>query len=61
MDALREQRGYSQRQMARLIGVSHASYRAYETGKYEPNHARTIKIAKELDVSVDYLLGLLNE
>jgi len=55
--ALRSGKGYTQRQMARILGIAHSTYRDYELGKSEPGHSVTMRIAKELDISVDYLIG----
>ena len=54
---LREEKDYSQRHMARELGISKTTYWKYELGAFEPNHTMTTKIAEFFDVTTDYLLG----
>lgn len=57
---LREERkncGFTQAQMAELLGIRQPSYIRYENGTGEPSLETLVKIATILDVSVDYLLG----
>ena len=54
---LRESRGYTQQQLADLVGVSRKSIQKYETSKYEPDIKTIIRFADVFDVSVDYLVG----
>lgn len=57
---LREERkscGFTQAQMAELLGIRQPSYIRYENGTGEPSLETLVKIANILDVSVDYLLG----
>ena len=54
---LRESRGYTQQQVADMVGVSQKSIQKYETTKYEPDIKTLIRIADVFDVSVDYLVG----
>ena len=59
-ERLKEQRelcGYTQRHVARLLGISHASYFRYEIGTSEPTQENLVKLADLFGVSVDYLLG----
>lgn len=57
LKSVREKRGISQRKVADEIGIAPQSYWQYESGKYEPDLATLLKIAKFYDISVDYLLG----
>jgi transcriptional regulator with XRE-family HTH domain len=60
--SLRGKRGYAQqKEFAAAIGVSPARYNQYENGTREPDHAMLALIAKKLDTSVDYLLGVSND
>lgn len=57
---LQEQRklyGYTQRQMAEMLGIAQPSYIRYENGSSEPSQETLVKIADIFDISVDYLLG----
>ena len=53
----REQRGISQRDLGKAMGVSAVTISRYETGEHEPGIAELVKIADYFNVSVDYLLG----
>lgn len=58
----RKNRGLSTKDMAEHLGFSaYAAYQKYERGAREPDLEKLIAIAKYLDVSVDYLLGLKDE
>ena len=60
-DKIREQRivkGFSQAQLADLVGVTPSAVSSYETSERQPSCAVLIKIATRLNVSTDYLLGL---
>jgi len=57
----RKAKGYSQRKIAALLGISQGTYTHYEllgkeTGR-EPSFETVKKIADILDVSIDYLFG----
>ncbi len=54
----REQRGISQRELARLCGISLNQVHRYESGSIEPTAPTLASIAHELAISSDYLLGL---
>lgn len=53
---LRESKGYTQQQLADLLGLSQQSIQKYETSKSEPDIASLISIADHFCVSVDYLI-----
>lgn len=55
---LRKIRGLTQQQIADKIGINRGSYSNWEKGKREPNLENIIKIAKILNTTTDYLLGL---
>lgn len=59
--ALRESKGYNMRQMASALNLPYTTYVNYEKGAREPNSEQLILISKYFGVSVDYLLGLVNE
>ncbi|MAN75719.1 MAG: hypothetical protein CML24_00610 [Rhizobiales bacterium] len=58
---VRESRCISRTKLADTIGVSVSMVGHYETGLNSPSAEALIKIAKILNVSVDYLLGLSEE
>ena len=55
---LRKESGYTQVQISENLNISQQSYLRYETGQGEPSLETLVKLAKLLDVSTDYLLGL---
>ncbi len=54
---LRENKNYSQKDLAHILHISPACLSKYETGKTVPSMETLIQIADFFDVSVDYLLG----
>ncbi|MGE4571133.1 MAG: helix-turn-helix domain-containing protein [Candidatus Izemoplasmatales bacterium] len=57
---IREQKGLSQRDIAKLIGTSHTSIARYEKGVSMTDE--TIKkMCKALEVNADYFLGITEE
>lgn len=53
-----ELRNYSTSELAEKIYTSSAAISMYRNGKRMPNHTILCLIAKELDVSTDFLLGM---
>ncbi len=53
----REKIGYSQKELAEIIGVAPNTFHGYESGKHDPKSDLLIKIAQACNVSVDFLLG----
>ncbi len=58
LKSLRTDRGISQNALAQAIGVTRAAVNAWELGKGYPNAVCLVQLAKYLNVSTDYLLGL---
>ena len=56
--SLREERGIKRQQLADDLGITRASLEYYEKGKRKPDLEMIVKIANNLNVSTDYLLGL---
>lgn len=56
--AARENKGYSQRELARLLGIGINQINRYEVGAHDPSSTMLTIIAEALDVSTDYLVGL---
>lgn len=54
---LRLESGYSQKELAKLIGISYQSLQKYEKGISKPRLSRLEEIAEIFNVSVSYLLG----
>lgn len=54
--AAREARGYTQQQIADLMGIDKSTYCGYETGKRQPDVQKLKLICKILGVSGDDLL-----
>lgn len=61
LQELRKDHGVSQAQLAKLLGVSHYTISSYECNRSDPDDNSKIIIAKLFDVSVDYLIGLIDE
>lgn len=58
---LRKRKGLTQSEMSRRLGVHRGTYSNYESGKREPDHDMTVKIANFFEVTTDFLLGKSNE
>ena len=54
---LRQERDYSQQEMANLLGVSRVVYNRYENGKREIPLVLLVKLADEFNTSLDYIVG----
>ncbi len=50
--------GLTQQQVADLTGIARSTYTLYESGKREPTVEGIKKIARALNVTGDFLLGL---
>ena len=53
----REQRGLSQREPAKMVGVAASTIGMYEAGRREPDFETEEALADFFNVSTDYLLG----
>lgn len=58
---LRQEHEMSQREFAKLLGVTQGALCRWELGENVPKIDVLYQIAKALDVSSDYLLGLTDE
>lgn len=56
----RELAGLTQERLAEAVDVSRTAVARWESGDIEPNLKHLIDIAKLLDVSTDFLLGISN-
>ena len=61
LQELRERKGVSMTEIARLLGMKYTTYVGYEKGQREPNSDVLVKIADFYGTTVDYLLGVNNE
>jgi len=59
--SLREQHGWSQRELARECGIAESVIRRYESGVSEPSTTSLKLIAEKLNISADYLLGITDK
>ena len=55
---LREERGLSQAQLAKEIGVNHRSISNWEVGAREPDIKNIKKLCKFFGITAGYLIGL---
>lgn len=55
---LREDKGFTQKELSKLLHVSISSISAYESGKRLPSIDVLTAYAKQFDVSTDYILRL---
>lgn len=53
--ALRKERGISQEDLARRCGVSRQTINAIENNKYDPTLSLAVRLARELETTVDGL------
>ena len=58
---LRREQGMSQEELATIIGVYKSAVSHYENNKDSPSDKIKIAIAKYFNVSMDYLLGIIDE
>lgn len=58
---LRESQEMSQYELAKALQVSQSAVAKWELGKTEPTASALISISKYFNVSVDYLLELVDE
>lgn len=58
---LRRQAGLSQRELGEALDVSHYTISAYEKERSEPGDQIKVRLAQHFNVSLDYLLGLVDQ
>jgi len=58
---LREDKDLTQEQLSKILNCTLQTYSRYETGEITIDINNIIKLAKILNTSTDYLLGLTNE
>jgi len=57
---LREDRDFSQKEMAAILNITQATYSRYESGILDVPSISLIKLAEFHKTSIDYLLGITN-
>lgn len=57
----RTQKQWNQKQTAYKLGISPTTYQQYESGVTEPRVTTLLRIAQFYNVSVDELIGAVNE
>ena len=57
---LRKNRSFTQQYVADYLKIDRSNYSKYELGKLEPNIYMLIALSKLYEVSVDYILGLVD-
>ena len=58
---LRQEKHLSQRELGEIIMVSGYTISAYELGRSDPSDDIKMRLAEYFDVSVDYLIGLIDQ
>lgn len=58
---LRKQKGLTMKELGHLVNVSESAISQYETGKRNADYETMLKFADIFNVSVDYLLGRIDE
>ena len=58
---LRKSKGINQDELANVIGVEKSTISLYETDKNDPSDKVKIEIAKYFNISLDYLIGVIDE
>lgn len=57
--SLRQDRGWSQAQLAAELGVSRQTVNAIETGRFDPSLPLALRIARLVGLSVEEVFGLV--
>jgi len=58
---IRKDHGMRQRELAGILQVSETTVSGYERSKNSPDDDTKVKIAKIFNISLDYLLGAIDE
>ena len=56
----REQKHYTQEDVASILNINRVTYTCWEKGKHEPKLEDLVKLANIFETSTDYLLGRYN-
>lgn len=52
--------GLTQEQIAEKLNINRVTYQGYESDKHKPDTDMLVKLADELQLSTDYILGRYN-
>lgn len=58
---LRRRENISQKELGEKLNISHYTISSYEKGRSEPNDEIKVRIASYFNVSMDYLVGLVDQ
>lgn len=58
---LRKEKKINQEDLAKIIGVQKSTISLYELGKNDPSDKVKIAIAQYFNISLDYLIGVIDE
>ena len=58
---IRDERRWTQADLATLVGVSRQTINSIETGRFEPSLSLALKLAQLIDVPVEALFSLRDE
>lgn len=58
---IRKQKGITQKELATLTGLNKVNICRWENGNAKPDNETILKLAKALNVTTDYLLGIDNQ
>lgn len=61
LNKLRKEKKITQEELAVIIGVQKSTVSLYEIGKNDPSDKVKIEIAKYFNISLDYLIGVIDE
>lgn len=61
LEEIRKDNGMTQEDLAKLLDVSSATISSYERGEVMPKLANLLKLSEVLNISIDYLCGLVDE
>ena len=50
--------GLTQREGSERLGIVLQQYQTYESGRYQMDYDKIVRVCKILNVSADYLLGI---
>ena len=59
--SLRRQESISQKELGEKQNISHYTISSYEKGRSEPNDEIKVRIARYFNVTLDYLVGLVDQ
>ena len=58
---LRKKENISQKELGEKLNISHYTISSYEKGRSEPNDEIKVRIARYFNVTLDYLVGLVDQ